>query len=426
VREVHDDVTEIHAGPTTTGRDMHTDFDIEDVSLAENFEGVLDDLVARCPVARSTVGRGYHVINRHADVRKVGQDWRTFSSADGWLLNAPPGGSIPILPEDLDPPYHDTWRRVLNPFFAPTSVARVEGVARGYARELIDNFAAEGECEFVADFAAKLPGLILFNAIVPVPVEDLPQLFRDIDTYSFGPLDERIPAFTRVYDYLNLFLKARGTEEPRGDVIDVINEGVDKNGEPSPWEDKVHILLDVIFGGLATTTHAMSGAIHHFATHPETRRDLVAHPELIPNAVEETVRLYPPVVAPARTVTKDVEIGGVQLKAGDRVALNYAAASRDPRSCVNPAEFDIRRTDIVQTAFGVGVHRCLGAHLARLELRVTIEEFLARIPDFEPRPGTRPTYESGQLRTMKNLWLRWEPRAGPARPAPPTTTTSEN
>ncbi|MEU7811805.1 cytochrome P450 [Pseudonocardia sp. NPDC049154] len=390
----------------TTRRDMHNDFDIEDVSLAENFEEVLDDLVARCPVSHSTVGKGYHVINRHADVRRAGQDWRTFSSADGWLLN-PPDESIPILPEDLDPPYHDTWRRVLNPFFAPKSVEGIEDLARKYARQLVDGFAEKGECEFVADFAAQLPGLILFNSIVPVPVEDLPQLFQDIDTYSFGPLEDRIPAFARVYEYLNTYLKSRAEQPAKGDVIDVINAGVDRDGEPCPWEDKVHILLDVIFGGLATTTHAMSGAVYHFATHPEIRKDLIAHPELIPNAVEETVRLYPPVVAPARTVRKDVEIGGVQLKAGDRIALNYAAASRDPEACANPTEFDIRRTDIVQAAFGVGVHRCLGAHLARLELRVTIEEFLARIPDFELKPGTKPTYESAQLRTMKNLHLVW-------------------
>jgi cytochrome P450 len=394
----------------TGSRDMHEDFDIEDVSLAENFEEVLDDLVARCPVAHSTVGKGYHVINRHADVRRAGQDWRTFSSADGWLLN-PPDESIPILPEDLDPPYHDTWRRVLNPFFAPKSVEGIEDLARTYARQLLDGFADKGQCEFVADFAAQLPGLILFNSIVPVPVEDLGQLFHDIDTYSFGPLDERIPAFARVYEYLNVYLKARAEQPAKGDIIDVINAGVDRDGEPCPWEDKVHILLDVIFGGLATTTHAMSGAIYHFATHPEIRKDLIAHPELIPNAVEETVRLYPPVVAPARTVRKDVEIGGVQLKAGDRVALNYAAASRDPEACANPTEFDIRRTDIVQAAFGVGVHRCLGAHLARLELRVTIEEFLARIPDFALEPGTTPSYESAQLRTMKNLHLVWSTSA---------------
>jgi cytochrome P450 len=390
----------------TTNRDMHADFDIEDSSLAENFEEVLDDLITRCPVSRSTVGKGYHVINRHADVRRVAQDWRTFSSADGWMLN-PPDDSIPILPEDSDPPYHNTWRQALNPFFAPKSVSSVEELGRKFARQLLDEFAARGECEFVADYAAQLPGMILFNSFVPVPVADLPQLFEDIDIYSFGPLDERIPAFGRVYEYLNGFLESRSKEEPKGDVIDIITAGVDRDDQPCPWEDKVHTLLDVIFGGLATTTHAMSGAIYHLATHPEVRDELIAHPELVANAVEETVRLYPPVVAPARTVTEDVEIGGVSLKAGDRIAVNYAAASRDPDACPNPGQFDVRRSAIVHSAFGVGVHRCLGSHLARLEIKITIEEFLARIPDFSLKPGTKPSYESGQLRTMKNLQLTW-------------------
>jgi cytochrome P450 len=400
----YDVVTE--TAHSSTGRDMHTDFDIEDVSLAEDFEEVLDDLVARCPVAHSRVGKGYHVVNRHADVRRVGQDWRTFSNADGWLLNAPED-SIPILPEDSDPPYHNEWRRVLNPFFAPGNVAKVEEVARTFARQLLDGFADRGECEFVADFAAQLPGLILFNSIVPVPPAELPQLFADIDTYTFGPHEERIPAFGRVYEYLNHFLEARSKQEPQGDVVDVVTAGVDRDGAPCPWEDKVHIMLDVLFGGLATTTHGMAGAIYHLAAHPDIRRDLLAHPELIPNAVEETVRLYSPVVAPARTVTRDVEIGRVSFKAGDRIALNYAAASRDPEACENPAQFDIRRTAVVHSAFGVGVHRCLGSHLARLELKVTIEEFLTRIPDYSVKPGTRPSYESGQLRTMKNLQLVW-------------------
>lgn len=395
--------------PRRADRDMHNDFHIEDHSLAERFEEVLDDLVAHCPVARSNVGTGYYVINRHADVRRCGQDWRTFSSADGWMIN-PPEGNIPILPEDLDPPYHDAWRRVLNPFFAPKAVAEIEADARTYANELIDKFIDNGRCEFVAEYAAQLPGLVLFKKIVPVPVADLPTLFTDIDTYSFGPLDERAPAFGRVYEYLNSFLKARSEQPPKGDVIDMIVAGVDKEGEPAPWEDKVHTLLDVIFGGLATTTTAMAGAIYHLATHPDIRRDLVAHPEFVSNAVEETARLYSPVVAPARTVRKDVEVGGVQLKAGDRILLNYAAASRDPEACPNPGKFDIRREEVVHAAFGVGPHRCLGAHLARMELRVTIDEFLRRIPEFELIPGTKPIYESGQLRTMKNLHIQWSVR----------------
>jgi cytochrome P450 len=381
-------------------------FDIEDPAFAEQFEEVLEYLVTKCPVAHSEVGPGYHVFNRYQDVRRCATDWRTFSSADGWLLN-PPAGNLPILPEDLDPPYHTAWRRVLNPFFSPAAVDNLEPSVRRYAGELVERFAPRGYCEYVAEFAAQLPGLILFHHIVPVPVDDLPTLFRDIDRYSFGPVDLRAAAFGRVHAYLEQFLTARQKEPAQGDLVDVLLAGVERDGEPCSWEDKVYTTLDVVFGGLATTTHAMSGAMYELATKPDVRQAILQNPACLATAVEETVRLHAPVVAVGRTARADVAVSGVAVKTGDRVALNYAAASRDPEVCANPRQFDVHREEVVHTAFGVGPHRCIGEHLARLEIRVAIEEFLRRIPDFALEPGTQPQYESGQLRTMKNLRLRW-------------------
>ncbi len=394
-----------HSTPDDLTR-LHDGFDIDDPVFTERFEEVLDHLVAKCPVAHSTVGPGYHAFNRYRDVRRAAQDWRTFSSADGWMLN-PPEGNIHILPEDVDPPYHTEWRRVLNPFFTASAVTALEAAARRYAGELVDKFAARGHCEYVADFAAQLPGIILFRHILPVPVADLAVLFQDIDTYSFGPMADRTPAFGRVYAYLQQFLEDRAGQPSKGDLVDVILAGVDRDGAPCPWTDKVHVTLDVVFGGLATTTHAMSGAIFALASDPALRAALRADPSRMDTAVEETVRLYAPVVAVGRTAREAVTLGGVALNAGDRIALNYAAASRDPEVCAAPARFDVTRHEVVHTAFGVGPHRCIGEHLARLEIRVAMEEFLQRIPEFELEPGTQPQYESGQLRTMKNLRLRW-------------------
>lgn len=392
--------------PPSAPRDMYADFDIEDPSLSERFEEVMGDLVAHCPVAHSQIGDGYAVINKYEDVRKCAMDWHTFSSADGWQLNAPEG-TIPILPEDSDPPYHKTWRGVLNPPFTKSAVSKLADFARQRAGELLDDIVPNGACEFVADYAAILPGQILFEKILPVPVGDLPGLFEDIDIFSFGPMEERTAAFGRVQAYLDGFLKERNAQPPKGDLVDKIVAGVAKDGETCSWEDRVYTALDVVFGGLATTTHAMSAAIYHLGAHPEIRTDLLANPDLLSNAVEEVARLYAPVVAPARTVTKDVEIAGVPFKPGDRIALNFAAASRDPEACAEPSKFDIRRSDIVHTAFGVGPHRCLGEHLARLEIRITIEEFLRRIPEYSLKPGTQPSYESGQLRAMRDLHLVW-------------------
>lgn len=381
-------------------------FDIEDPAFAEQFEDVLEHLVTACPVAHSPVGAGYHVFNRYQDVRRCAADWRTFSSTDGWLLN-PPAGNLPILPEDLDPPYHTAWRRALNPFFSPEAVGDLEASARRYARELVELFAARGWCEYVAEFAAQLPGLILFHHIIPVPVDDLPTLFHDIDLYAFGPVAERAAAFGRVHAYLEHFLAARRDEPARQDLVDVLLAGVERDGAPCSWEDKVHTTLDVVFGGLATTTHAIAGALYELATKPAVRQEVLRDSGCLATAVEETVRLHAPVVAVGRTARADVEVGGVAVKAGDRVALNFAAASRDPEMCERPRTFDVHREEVVHTAFGIGPHRCLGEHLARLEIRIAIEAFLQRIPEFTLEPGTQPRYESGQLRTMKQLRLRW-------------------
>jgi len=381
-------------------------FDIEDPAFAEQFEDVLEHLITKCPVAHSTVGSGYHVFNRYQDVRRCAADWRTFSSTDGWLLN-PPAGNLPILPEDLDPPYHTAWRRVLNPFFSPEAVGRLEASARRYAGELVECFAPRGWCEYVAEFAAQLPGLILFRHIIPVPVDDLPTLFHDIDLYAFGPVTERAAAFGRVYAYLEQFLAARRNEPARHDLVDVLLAGVEHEGAPCSWEDKIHTTLDVVFGGLATTTHAIAGALYELATKPDVRQEVCRDPVCLTTAVDETVRLHAPVVAVGRTARADVEVGGVAVKAGDRVALNFAAASRDPEMCANPRTFDVHREEVMHTAFGIGPHRCLGEHLARLEIRIAIEEFVQRIPEFALKPGTQPQYESGQLRTMKQLRLCW-------------------
>ncbi|MFT4563270.1 MAG: cytochrome P450 [Gammaproteobacteria bacterium] len=385
---------------------LHHAFDIDDPVFAESFEDVLEHLVAECPVAHSTIGPGYTAFNRYADVRRCAQDWRGFSSADGWMMD-PPEGNIHILPEDSDPPYQTTWRRALNPFFTAEACNDLEGFARQYAADLIAKFAARGSCEFVADFAAQLPGLILFKHILPVPIDDLPSLFEDIDIYSFGPLESRAQAFERVYAYLQNFLESRRDGPAQGDLVDVIIAGVERDDQPCPWEDKIHIALDVVFGGLATTTHAMCGAIYELAKQPQIGRDLRDKPERMDTAVEETVRLHAPVVLVGRTVTEDVVVGGTSLKKGERIALNFAAASRDPDVCSDPKRFDIERPEVVHTAFGVGPHRCIGEHLARLEIRVAIEEFLRQIPEFELKSGTSPQFESGQLRTMKQMHLQW-------------------
>jgi cytochrome P450 len=393
------------------GRDMFDDFDIDDPKFNEHFTDVLDAMVARCPVAHSKVGDGYAVINRYDDVRAAGQDWRTFSSAKGFMPNRPDG--IPYLyPEECDPPYHTNWRRALNPFFSPKTVGAYEGTIREDARDLIAVFAERGECELRADFAARLPGYAFFRNVIRIPVEDLPMVLDNMDAGIYGPREERAGAFGRSFDYLGKYLQERSEQEPQGDVIDAIVAGVERDGEPCPFEDKVSIVVDLVQGGIATTTYVIMGAMHHLATHPEDQRKLREQPELIPQAVEEFVRVFPPVVALGRSVTQDVELAGHHFKAGDFVLINYASAARDPQAIDDPTTIDIERDTVVHAAFGVGPHRCIGSNLARLELRVALEELLAGLPSFELKAGGEPEYETGVLRTMTSLPLTFAPVRG--------------
>jgi cytochrome P450 len=387
------------------GRDMFNDFDIDDPKFNEHFFEILDSMVRQCPVVRSNVGQGYWMVTRQADVRKVGQDWKTFSSAKGYQPNRPEG--LPYLyPEESDPPRHTAWRRALNPHLSPKAVAPYEDTIRSDCNTLIDRFVDRGECEFVTEFGAKLPGWAFFKNVLGVPVDDLDMLVDCVERGTFDPPEERAGHFARIFEYLGEYLAKRKEQPPRGDMVDTIAAGVlYENDEPAPWDHQVSILVDLTFGGIATTTYVMAGAIQHLATNSGDRDYLVDNPDTIPRAVEEFVRVFPPVVALGRTCTRDVDVAGVQMNEGDFVLLGYSAASRDPRVVENPTKIDITRDTVLHSAFGVGPHRCIGSNLARLELRVTLEEWLKRIPDFGMKPGTEPIFETGILRTMKNLQL---------------------
>jgi len=387
------------------GRDIARDFDLDDPRFNDQFDETLNFMVRKCPVVRSQIGTGYYLVNTQDEVRRLAQDWRTFSSAKGYQPNRPEG--LPyLMPEESDPPIHTKWRHVLNPHMSPKTVATYEQPIRDDVNALIDMFLAKGECEFISQFGALLPGWAFFKNILGVPVDDLALLVEGVEEGTFGPPEERAGHFARVFEYLETHLKWRETQPKRGDLIDTILAGVIyDDGTPAPWEYKVSILVDLTFGGIATTTFVLASAIHHLATNPDERQKLIDNPALIENAIEEYARFFPPVVALGRTCTRDVDVAGTQMKEGDFVMLTYAAASRDPRHMDEPDKIDLTREGIPHSTFGVGPHRCIGSNLARIELTTSLEEWLKRIPNFSVKPGTEPRYVTGFLRSMRELHL---------------------
>jgi len=389
------------------GRDIFGDFDYDDPRFNTQFNEVLAEHLAHCPVARSNVGNGFWWVSRNEDVRRLAQDWETFSSAGGYMPNRPEG--LPFLyPEESDPPRHTAWRTRLNPHLSPVTVADYEATIAQDCHDLIDRFIANGQCEFIAEFGAILPGWAFFKNILGVPIEDLAMLVDGVELGTFAPPEERPGHMGKVFAYLETYLKERAALPPRGDMVDTILAGVKyEDGQEAPWEHKVSVLVDITFGGIATTTYVMASALAHLAEHPEDRAFLAANPDAMASAVEEFARAFPPIVGIGRTCTRDVAVAGTDMKQGDFVMLAYSASSRDPRAVDNPEHVDIHRQTVPHNTFGAGPHRCIGSNLARLELRIVLQEWLKRIPEFAIKAGAAPTYVTGFLRSMRTLDLVW-------------------
>jgi len=393
------------------GRDHFTDFDLDSREFSDNFDAVVDAVHAGCPVARSQAKGGYWVVTGFDEIRRVAQDWETFSNAEGYEPNRAGDDNARLYPLEIDPPYQTRWRAHLGEYFSPRSIRKNTDSIRGDVNHLLDGFIEEGRCDWVDRFAAHLPGRVFFSTMLGVPVADLPFLQQAADDAIRGPFEGRQEGWNRVGTYLDDYLRLRSEEPPRGDFVDAILAGVQTDdGEPAPWQHKVFVMVDMLAGGLTTTTFLLTGLVHFLATHPEDRARLADDPALRPNAVEEVVRYYASILALGRTATRDTEIAGQPIKRGEMVMLAYSAAARDPRVFSDPHTIDIDRRISTNIAFGYGPHRCIGSHLARLQAQVTLDEVLRRLPDLRLAEGAAPFYtHSTVTRDLNDLIIEFTP-----------------
>lgn len=385
--------------------DFRTNYQLDTPEIAEHWEEIVADLhEQKCPVAHSTVGEGYYVLLRDADVRTAGRDWETFSSRDGFMPNRPEG--MPFwYPVECDPPFHDDLRSALNPHLSPRAINPLEPEIRRIANELIDAFIADGHTDIVTTFSTGLPGLVFASLIAGLPLEDLPWLQRELNLGLLGPHEGRAAAFGAVQNYMSDYLKKRSESPPRGDIVDAILNVDLPNYE---WADRCGTLSQLTLGGVGTTGHVIASTIHLMAERPDLRETLAEQSPIESTAIEELVRVFQSSPHDGRRVQKEVEIAGHTFEPGDFVVLGYGAASKDPLVFDNPQEVDLHRFPNPHVGFGTGVHRCIGSHLARLQIRCAIEEFLRRIPEFSVKPGFQPSYETGITRSMIDLELEWE------------------
>jgi len=370
-------------------------------------QSIYNTLREHSPILRTE--QGGTMIARHEDVEFALRHAELFSSD----MDAISIGNVrPLIPLQINPPEHVKYRRLLDPLFAPKQVALLENDVRKLSNQLIDDFIDTGECEFNGAFAIPLPCTV-FLRLLGLPLEDL-DLFLQFKNNIIRPETrdqkeyEKIQAETgqQIYAYFDKVLDER-ERQPRDDMLTGFLEA-DVDGNRLTREDILDICYLFLLAGLDTVTASVGCMVSYLAQHPEQRQRLVDDPSQIPGAVEELLRWETPVPGVPRVVAEDVELGGEHLEPGERVTVLLGSANIDEHGFPEPENVDFERPANRHLAFGGGVHRCLGSHLARLELRVALEQLHERIPDYSIKPGEEPQYTMG-IRAVEHLPLVFTP-----------------
>ena len=411
--------------PTHVPNSVVYDFDAyRDPGLLENPARRIAEMVKQAPPIFWTPRNGGHwIIQGYEALFNAYRAPETFSSQfrmtpaqqHSIMARLPPGTTrIPqARPINLDPPEHTLYRAPLQKTFSPKSALALKEDIRKLSNELIDQVAALGHCDFVEAVAEQLPVQVflkMFGLPLTRQAEYRALAKEHIKTISIDPAAALAKQF-RLVDVMHDTIVER-RDSPRDDIISMLwQAGV--NGQPTTMEDMEDFAVLLFIAGLDTVVNGASLLTMHLAQHPELQRELRENPKIVPEAVEEMLRRYTFTV-PVRFVAKDVVYAGVQMKTGERVLMYDPAADLDPKQFKNPESYDIRREEKTHIAFGAGPHRCLGSHLARVELQVITEQMMSRMPEFRLDPQKPPKFHGGHVIGPDTLYLRWEVPEGRA------------
>jgi cytochrome P450 len=386
-------------------------FDLLSPALAAELHPTLARARSQCPVAHSDQYGGYWVSTRYEDVLRIAQDWESFSSELGITVPHIPssgGKSMKILPVGIDPPLHRTFKRLINAYFTPAAVAPWEEPTRALVNRLIDGFIERGECDFMAEFARPFPGLAFFDLALHAPADDLEEVNHYATMASLPQVPEQRECLMKLAGWIGEFVEQRRRQGPRGDVVDAVMDA-DIEGRPITPEEVIGTIQLLVLGGLETTAGVLGAAMIRFCEQPEIPALLRERPELIPAAVEELLRLDGSFICIGRTARHDAEVDGHTVKAGERVIIYWASANRDGTEFDDPDTFDAERAKNRHIAFGAGPHRCAGSNLARMNLRVAIDEIVRRITDARLQPGAGIEFHSTFNRAPLSVPITFTP-----------------
>ena len=374
------------------------EYDLHADETADMTDGLFEYARSKCPVPHSSAHGGFYLVTRYDDVRAVLTNDAVFSSASGKMV--PPIQPVMMPPIDFDPPLQSEYRRLLNKYFSKAGLAKTEGAIRAIARQLVDGFIESGRIDVLEDYATPLTSATLTRVILNIDDEKLtrtavhrveaigahnePDAWRDLTGFLLGLLAAHQPG-------------------PDDNVFQAIVSGR-VEGRPLTEDEKLGMLLNLFLGGLDTTRAAITSIVGDLVQNPGLEQRL-RDSDWVAHDLDEFLRFDSVVTALARRVTRDTELGGTQLHAGDWVLAHYYSANHDSARFDGPDQLDFTRDSNPHVAFGVGVHRCLGSNLARLQIRVAFDELLSRVenlraddPDFEVRhlPGAsrRPVFST--------------------------------
>ncbi len=382
------------------------DFDHTDARWTENPYPIWDQMRAAGPVVHTDRFLGCYMPTTYEAVRQIAHDTEHFSSRRVIVRDERPevmrNAAPPIT---SDPPYHKPAKQLLLPPFTPDAMKKLEPRVRAICNELIDEFIADGRCDAAARYTKYIPVRTIAH-MLGIPEQDGDRFIAWIHMIlELGIKNESVlmQAVQEMSAYFAGHIEARKSG-PTDDLISTLMNARDKDGQPLDDSHVLGSLRLILIAGIDTTWSAIGASLWHLAQHPADRARLIADPKLMPIAVEELLRAYSPVTM-AREVMKETVIEGCPIKPGNMVLLSFPAANRDPAAFPDADKVVLDRKENRHAAFGLGIHRCVGSNLARMEMTVAIEEWLKRIPEFRLDPAGEVTWSQGTVRGPRQLPL---------------------
>jgi cytochrome P450 len=379
------------------------DFDHTDPRWTEDPFPIWEELRAASPVVHTKRFLGCYMPTTYEAVKEVAYDTEHFSSRRVIVRDVRPDITSRAPPITSDPPEHKPAKQLLLPPFTPDAMKKLEPRVRAICNELIDAFIADGKCDAAACYTKHVPVRAIAH-MLGIPEKDGDLFIKWIhEILELGIKDDDIlmQAVHGMTAYFAGHIEQR-RKQPTNDLISALMQAKGKDGQPLPDDHVLGSLRLLLIAGIDTTWSAIGSALWHLAKTPADRERLVKEPELMPTAIEELLRAYSPVTM-AREVMKETVVSGCPVKPGNMVLLSFPAANRDPAMFADADRVVIDRKENRHAAFGLGIHRCIGSNLARMEMTVALEEWLKRIPDFSLDPAGKVTWSEGTVRGPRQL-----------------------